>query len=139
MGLTVEGCVTRVGLLQLVPTEEGSFLLLAEVRSLLQEPVGDPTLADPWRKRNGARSGSSLSRMLADMPDSSFWGGRFSGPGLKRQMKLILTCYLSNHSLRDPPVRQEGLNLLFDHSTVPPVSTEKYLLFSKKYNKSSQV
>lgn len=30
-GLMVEGGVTRVGLLQLVPAEEGSFLLLAEV------------------------------------------------------------------------------------------------------------
>lgn len=40
--------VTRVGLLQLVPAEEGSFLLLAEVGALLQEPVGDPTLTDPW-------------------------------------------------------------------------------------------
>lgn len=40
--------VTRVGFLQLVPAEEGSFLLLAEVGALLQEPVGDPTLTDPW-------------------------------------------------------------------------------------------
>lgn len=46
-----EGGVTRVGLFQLVPAEEGSFLLLAEVRPLLQEPVGDPTLTDPWRKK----------------------------------------------------------------------------------------
>lgn len=76
-GLTVGGGVTRVGLLQLVPTEEGSFLLLTEVRSLLQEPVGDPTLADPWRKRNGARSGSSVSRMLADRPTLS--GGDLVG------------------------------------------------------------
>ena len=30
-GLMVEGGVTRVGLLQLVPAKEGSFLLLAEV------------------------------------------------------------------------------------------------------------
>lgn len=30
-GLMVESGVTRVGLLQLVPAEEGSFLLLAEV------------------------------------------------------------------------------------------------------------
>lgn len=43
--------VTGVGLLQLVPAEEGSFLLLAEVRSLLQEPVRDPTLADPFKIR----------------------------------------------------------------------------------------
>ena len=31
VGLMMEGGVTRVGLLQLVPAEEGSFLLLAEV------------------------------------------------------------------------------------------------------------
>lgn len=47
----LEAGVTRVGLLQLVPAEEGSFLLLTEVRSLLQEPVGDPTLADSFTIR----------------------------------------------------------------------------------------
>lgn len=31
----LDGGVTWVGFLQLVPAEEGSFLLLAEVRSLL--------------------------------------------------------------------------------------------------------
>lgn len=41
--------VTGVRLLQLVPAKEGPFLLLAEVRPLLEEPVGDPTLTDPWR------------------------------------------------------------------------------------------
>lgn len=73
VGLMVEGGVTRVGLLQLVPAEEGSFLLLAEVWSLLQEPVRDPTLADPWRKRNEARSVSSVGRMFAGM--STLSGG----------------------------------------------------------------
>ncbi len=51
------------------------------------------------------------------------------------QMKLLLTRYLSDHSLRDPPVGQEGLNLLFDHSAVPPTSREENLLFTTKCNK----
>lgn len=37
----------------------------------------------------------------------------------KIKMNWMLTCYLSDHGLRDPSVCQEGLNLLFDHSTVP--------------------
>lgn len=51
--------VTRVGFLQLVPAEEGSFFLLAEVGALLQEPVGDPTLTDPWTDRETERQISS--------------------------------------------------------------------------------
>lgn len=62
-GLRVGSGFTWVGLLQLVPTEEGSFLLLAEIRSLLQEPVGNPTLADTWRKRSGMRFASSVDGM----------------------------------------------------------------------------
>lgn len=52
---------------------------------------------------------------------------------------MILTCYLSDHSLGDSPVGQEGLNLLFDHSTVPPASREENLLFTTKYNKRSHL
>lgn len=44
---------------------------------------------------------------------------------LNGQMMFILTCYLSNHSLGYTSVRQEGFNLLFDHSTVPPRSRDK--------------
>lgn len=51
--------VTRVGLLQLVPAEEGSFLLLAEVGALLQEPVGDATLTDAWTDAETEREMSS--------------------------------------------------------------------------------
>lgn len=43
------------------------------------------------------------------------------------QTSLILTCYLSNHRLGDASVRQERLDLLFDHSTVPPASTWQIL------------
>jgi len=49
----VEGGVTGIGLFQLVPAKEGPFLLLAEVGSLLQEPVGDPALTDPCRGDEG--------------------------------------------------------------------------------------
>lgn len=62
-GLRVGSGFTWVGLLQLVPTEEGSFLLLAEIRSLLQEPVGNSTLADTWRKRSGVIFASSVDGM----------------------------------------------------------------------------
>lgn len=42
----MEGSVTGVRSFQLVPTEESPLLLLTQVRSLLQKPVGNPTLAD---------------------------------------------------------------------------------------------
>lgn len=42
--------ITRGGLLQLVPAVEGPLLLFAKVRALLQQPVGDTTLTDAWRK-----------------------------------------------------------------------------------------
>lgn len=51
---------------------------------------------------------------------------------VEMQMKMILTRYLSDHSLRDPPVRQEGLNLLFDHSAIPPTSREENLQLTTK-------
>ncbi|TNN58781.1 hypothetical protein EYF80_031026 [Liparis tanakae] len=51
----MEGGVTGIGLFQLVPAKEGPFLLLAEVGSLLQEPVGDPALTDPCRGDEGMR------------------------------------------------------------------------------------
>lgn len=74
--------VTRVGLLQLVPAEEGSFLLLAEVRALLQEPVGDPTLADPWMERSRVRSIQKEGWDLLHTPTNSVGQlqGSFVGP-----------------------------------------------------------
>ena len=47
--------ITRRGLLQLVPAEEGAFLLFAEVRALLQQPVGDTTLTDTYGGGEGER------------------------------------------------------------------------------------
>lgn len=63
--------VTRVGLLQLVPAEEGSFLLLAEVGALLQEPVGDPTLTDPWTDGETERERSAQPERTCDFTHSS--------------------------------------------------------------------
>lgn len=80
-GLMVQSGVTGVGLLQLVPTEEGSFLLFAEVWSLLKEPVGDPALADPWRETKGGRSVSSAGWMLADVQTVSGGDFPFGWPG----------------------------------------------------------
>lgn len=37
------------GFLQRVPAVEGPLLLLAQVGTMLQQPVGDPALADPWK------------------------------------------------------------------------------------------
>lgn len=46
-----DGCaLTRAALLQLIPSEEGSFLLLAEVRSLLQQPVGNAALTNSCKR-----------------------------------------------------------------------------------------
>lgn len=43
--------ITRRGLFQLVPAVESSLLLLAQVWSLLQEPVWDPALTDTLKHR----------------------------------------------------------------------------------------
>lgn len=40
---------TRCGFLQRVPAVEGPLLLVAQVGAVLQQPVGDPALADPWK------------------------------------------------------------------------------------------
>lgn len=50
LGMGVVVGITRGGLLQLVPAVEGPLLLFAKVRALLQQPVGDTTLTDAWRK-----------------------------------------------------------------------------------------
>lgn len=42
---------------------------------------------------------------------------------------VLLTCDLSNHSLRDPSIGQERLDLLFDHRTIPPATSSH-----NKYN-----
>lgn len=60
LGPAARRSLTGVGPLQLVPAEEGPLLLLAQVGALLQEPVGDATLADAWRVEKGARSAISL-------------------------------------------------------------------------------
>lgn len=109
-----EGGVTGVGLLQLVPAKEGPFLLLAEVRSLLQEPVGDPALTDPWRGEQGRDLYGQEAGQLSLVATRCRLGRARRTPTLTR--------HLSDHGLRDPPVRQEALDLLFDHSTVPPTS-----------------
>lgn len=43
---------TWCGFLQRVPAVEGPLLLLAQVGAVLQQPMGDPALADAWK---GAR------------------------------------------------------------------------------------
>lgn len=40
---------TWSGFLQCVPAVEGPFLLLAQVGAVLQQPMGDPALADAWK------------------------------------------------------------------------------------------
>lgn len=40
---------TWSGFLQCVPAVEGPFLLLAQVGAMLQQPMGDPALADAWK------------------------------------------------------------------------------------------
>lgn len=37
------------GFLQRVPAVEGPLLLLAQIGAMLQQPMGDPTLADAWK------------------------------------------------------------------------------------------
>lgn len=40
---------TWCGFLQRVPAVEGPLFLLAQVGAMLEQPMGDPALADPWR------------------------------------------------------------------------------------------
>lgn len=40
---------TWCGFLQRVPAVESSLLLLTQVRAVLQQPMGDPALADAWK------------------------------------------------------------------------------------------
>lgn len=40
---------TWCGFLQRVPAVEGPLLLLAQVGAVLQQPMGDPALADAWK------------------------------------------------------------------------------------------
>lgn len=94
LGAAARRSLTGVRPLQLVPPEEGPLLLLAQVGALLQEPVGDPTLADAWRVEKGARSAVSLW-----VPVSLC--------GANGRLRPVLTCNLSDHGLGDPPVGQE--------------------------------
>ena len=86
----------------------------------------------PGRKRSGVRSESSVGWTLADTPCCS--GSDLMGLVFKVQMKLILTRYLSDHGLGNPPVRQKGLNLLFDQSAVPSTSTESIVFAQSVIN-----
>lgn len=40
---------TWCGFLQSVPAVEGPLFLLTQVRAMLQQPMGDPALADAWK------------------------------------------------------------------------------------------
>lgn len=40
---------TWCGFLQRVPAVKGPLLLLAQIGAMLQQPMGDPALADAWK------------------------------------------------------------------------------------------
>lgn len=55
-----EAVCTWCGFLQNVPAVEGSLLLLAQVGAVLQQPMGDPALTDPWKEaRHRITTGST--------------------------------------------------------------------------------
>lgn len=63
---------TWCGFLQRVPAVEGPLLLLAQIGAVLQQPVGDPALADAWWGGKGGKEGRRKGRRSSVV---LFYGG----------------------------------------------------------------
>lgn len=59
------------GFLQRVPAVEGPLLLLAQIGAMLQQPMGDPALADAW-KAAGRRITKQFAQRLGTIY-SIYW------------------------------------------------------------------
>lgn len=47
---------------------------------------------------------------------------------IRQHLKIEITCDLSNNGLRDPPVIQEGLDLLLHQVAISPATTNTHVL-----------
>lgn len=66
---------TWCGFLQRVPAVKGPLFLLAQIGAMLQQPMGDPALADAW-KAAGRQITKCFARRCGTIHRQPFEGGR---------------------------------------------------------------